>query len=101
MILFFPDICHPTPADVVFVLDSSVSMLESQFHKQLEFVANFTDNVIVGPRDFQISVITYSFDAHVEFFLNQYTNNVTLKDAIFNVTYKPGATFTDKGLEKV
>ncbi|XP_060605528.1 transmembrane cell adhesion receptor mua-3-like [Ruditapes philippinarum] len=95
------NICHPTPADVVFVLDSSLSMSEQEFTKQLEFVANFSSKVPIGPRDFQISVVTFSTDANVEFYLNQYKDNVSLHDAIMNVNYKYGITRTDKGLEKV
>ena len=94
-------ICRPLPADVVFVLDSSVSMTEPQFNKQLEFVSNFTDEIELGHRDFQISVITYSFDAHIEFDLDQYNESVTLKEAIANITYKPGITNTHLGLEAV
>jgi hypothetical protein len=76
-------------------------MTEQEFNKQLEFVANFSNTVPIGPRDFQISVVTFSSDAHVEFYLNQYKDNVSLHDAIMNVTYKRGITRTDKGLEKV
>ena len=101
MVVTFSDICHPTPADIVFVLDSSLSMLEHQFRKQLQFVANFTDHVQVGPRDFQISVITFSTDARIEFYLNDYTDNITLKEALGRIQFKPGVTFTDKGLSQV
>jgi hypothetical protein len=76
-------------------------MTEQEFTKQLEFVANFSSNVPIGPRDFQISVVTFSTDANVEFYLNQHKDNVSLHDAIMNVTYKYGITRTDKGLEKV
>ncbi|XP_053375140.1 fibropellin-3-like [Mercenaria mercenaria] len=93
------NICHPTPADVVFVLDSSVSMTEKEFKKQLEFIANFSSKVPIGPRDFQISMVTFSFHAHVEFYLNQYTDNSSLIDAVMNITYKPGSTRTDEGLK--
>ncbi|XP_060605531.1 collagen alpha-3(VI) chain-like, partial [Ruditapes philippinarum] len=94
-------ICHPSPADVVFVLDSSVSMTRQEFNKQLEFVANFSSKVPIGPHDFQISVVTFSTNAHVEFYLNQYKDNVSLHDAIMKVKYKRGTTRTDKGLKAV
>ena len=94
-------IYRPLPADVVFVLDSSASMTESQFKKQLEFVSNFTDEINLGDRDFQISVITYSTNAQIKFYLNQYRDNITLKEAIANITFKPGTTYTHLGLEAV
>ena len=97
----FSDVCHPIPADVIFLLDSSISMTEEQFQKQLDFVANFTSHVTVGPDDFQIGVVTFSFKAHVEFYLNNYTDNADVQSAIKGITYKPGATFTNKALDKV
>ena len=96
-----PDICHPTPADIVFILDSSLSMQEQQFRQQLQFVSNFTDHVHVGPHDLQISVIKFSTEAWVEFYLNDHPDNETLKDAIQKIKFKAGATLTDKGLNLV
>lgn len=95
------DICHPTPADVVFVLDSSVSMTQEDFQKQLDFVANFSGRVPIGPRDFQISVVTFSSEAHLEFYLNQFSDNTSVIEAVRNITFKPGTTRTDLGLETV
>jgi hypothetical protein len=76
-------------------------MTEREFKKQLEFVANFSSKVPIGPHDFQISVVTFSTNAHVEFYLNQYKDNVSLHDAIMKVKYKRGTTRTDKSLKAV
>jgi hypothetical protein len=76
-------------------------MTEKEFKKQLEFVANFSKTVPIGINDTQISVVTFSCDAHVEFYLNQHENKTSLYDAIMNVTYKPGITRTEEGLKVV
>ncbi|KAL3856724.1 hypothetical protein ACJMK2_011447 [Sinanodonta woodiana] len=93
-------ICHPQPADMIFLLDTSVSQTELNFMKQLEFVSNFTNHVLIGPNDTQISVITFSSDAIVEFDLTTHTNNISLNKAIQNIKFNPGITRTDKALQK-
>jgi len=54
------------PADVLFVLDSSISQTRAQFGKQLEFVETFVNATTLGPDNFTIGVITFSFDANYE-----------------------------------
>ncbi|KAK3587125.1 hypothetical protein CHS0354_006768 [Potamilus streckersoni] len=93
-------ICHPQPADMIFLLDSSVSQTEQNFMKQLDFLSNFTDHVLIGPNDTQISVITFSSEALVEFNLTIYDNEKSLKTAIKSIKFKPGITRTDKALQK-
>ncbi|KAK3583656.1 hypothetical protein CHS0354_021394 [Potamilus streckersoni] len=93
-------ICHPQPADMIFLLDSSISQTEENFKKQLDFVSNFTDHVLIGPNDTQVSIITFSFEAYLEFDVSRYNNNATLKAAIQSVQFKPGITRTDKALQK-
>lgn len=99
--LRFTDTKHLTKADVIFVLDSSASMTEKQFHTQLEFVANFSNKVSIGPNDVRISVITFSSYACVEFDLDMSKDNTSVINAVLNITYKPGVTRTDRALEKV
>ncbi|KAL3856722.1 hypothetical protein ACJMK2_011445 [Sinanodonta woodiana] len=93
-------ICHPQPADMIFLLDSSVSQTELNFMKQLEYVSNFTDHVLIGPNDTQISVITFSSEAIIEFDLTTHNNNISLNKAIQNIKFNPGITRTDKALQK-
>ncbi|KAK3583737.1 hypothetical protein CHS0354_022771 [Potamilus streckersoni] len=93
-------ICHPQPADMIFLLDSSVSQTEQNFMNQLHFVSNFTDHVLIGPNDTQLSVITFSSEALVEFDLNTYDNKTTVNAAIQSIKFRPGITRTDKALQK-
>lgn len=95
------DICQPKPSDIVFVLDSSVSMTETDFRKQLDFISQFVDRLAIGQRDFQMSVITFSFESKIEFYLGEHDTNVSMKQALDAVEYRPGATLTHKGLESV
>lgn len=99
MIVFILAECQPYVADVVFVLDSSVSQTSTQFSKQLDFINNFIDHVVIGIENFQVAVITYSFNAKVEIELGKYNTNTSLKEAVGKISYRPGATYTDEGLK--
>ncbi|KAL4223312.1 collagen [Mactra antiquata] len=92
-------ICQPSVADIVFVLDSSVSQTKEQFLKQLEFINQFIDHIVIGDKNLQVGVVTYAFEAKIEIHIGQYNDNATLKEAVSNIKYRPGATFTDKGLQ--
>ncbi|XP_052800221.1 von Willebrand factor A domain-containing protein 2-like [Mya arenaria] len=93
--------CQPTMADVIFLLDSSISQTEDDFQKQLTFINRFVDHVVVDEKNFRVGVVTFSFEAHLEISLTDYGDNVTLKEAVSNITYRPGGTLTHLGLEMV
>ncbi|KAH3788511.1 hypothetical protein DPMN_166656 [Dreissena polymorpha] len=91
-------ICEAVPADVVFVLDSSLSQTEVQFNKQLDFVARFIDAVNVSETEFQFAVVTFSTVAVTELDFDSSLSKNDLKTQIKKISFRPGATFTDKGL---
>jgi len=74
--------CQPIPADALFVLDSSISQTRAQFRKQLEFVEMFVNATTLGPKNFTVGVITFSFDAHYEIKLNENLYNKTVSQGI-------------------
>lgn len=82
------------------MLDSSVSQTKEEFEKQLDFVSRFIDHIVMGENYFKVGVVTYSSKAITEISLGEFNDNVTLKEAVANIKYRPGATFTDKGLEE-
>ncbi|KAK3589597.1 hypothetical protein CHS0354_043058 [Potamilus streckersoni] len=90
----FPDRCKLGPADVIFLVDSSESQKSDNFNKQLKFIKDFVKSVYIGPTYVQVSVITYSFDATVEFKWTTHNDNSSVLDAIDNIKYKSGPTYT-------
>ncbi|KAH3850083.1 transmembrane cell adhesion receptor mua-3-like [Dreissena polymorpha] len=82
------NICQPIMTDVIFLLDSSVSQSPDQFTRQLNFVTQFIDHVIVGAENFQFAVVTFSFEAKVEIELAEFNNNVSLKEAVRNIPFR-------------
>jgi Mg-chelatase subunit ChlD len=80
------------------VLDSSTSQTKDEFRQQLDFVLKFIDQVNISKEEFQIAIVTFSFEAKIEINFNHSTNKDNLRDAINKISFRPGATFTNKGL---
>ncbi|XP_078611542.1 uncharacterized protein LOC144881983 isoform X2 [Branchiostoma floridae x Branchiostoma japonicum] len=78
--------CRP---DIVFVLDYSGSIPDSEFVKIKNFVAALVDRFQVGVLDAQIGVIRYSSAVIHEFHLNTHDNKA---DVLSDVSAMPTAT---------
>lgn len=81
-------------ADVTFVLDSSSSVGQTNFAKQLEFVKNTVNNLDVRREHVQISTVTYSSGVHNQFFLNTYDTKTDVLNGISRIKYLPGTVDT-------
>ncbi|CAG5134012.1 unnamed protein product, partial [Candidula unifasciata] len=90
------DTCYEK-ADILFVLDSSGSVLRENFQKQLQFAATFVNRFIVGQARF--SVIRFDSSASILFGFNRYTDSTSLKNAILSISYPGGATDTAAALQ--
>ena len=77
--------CNASQADIVFLMDASGSEGPDNFNKQKEFVANFSSAFNIGPRDIQISVMTFSTTVYSESRLNEHNNKHDLLMAIDRV----------------
>lgn len=93
--------CIGKAADIMFVLDSSSSIWRVDYDTQLKFVADLVDSFDVGSGKSQVRIgaITFSDHAYLEFPLDQYTDPVQLKEAILNIAYREGRTFTNEALK--
>ena len=99
----FSDYCNHqhwpnTLPDVVFILDSSRGQGDTYFQRQIDYVEKFVSYFDVGPSYFQFSVITYNFHATKEISLGAHTKLASLTDAIKNIGYTSGPSYTHLGL---
>jgi uncharacterized protein YegL len=62
------------PADIAFIIDSSVSILTENFDKQKIFVQELMQTFEIGPDSIQVSAVTFSRDARTEFNFNDVDN---------------------------
>ncbi|XP_071081373.1 collagen alpha-4(VI) chain-like [Haliotis cracherodii] len=94
-------VCASSAADIVFVLDSSVSEGPTNFNKQVTFVQNFVDQFDVSSTAVQFSIVVFSTAVYSQFDLDKYASKAALLAAIKNVKYHSGVTYTDKALRYV
>ena len=77
-------------ADIHFLLDSSGSVGQANYNKQLNFVKQFANSFTVGPNDIQIGVTTFSSLVHNQFWMNTHQDNQALISAIDKIPYDTG-----------
>jgi len=89
LLICISDKCTPyKDADIVFVVDVSESQdgtklpLISDY--MLDFISHFTGYPI-GPEHFQFALVTFAFEAKVEFYLDTYTDNTSLTRAVEDI----------------
>lgn len=93
--------CDTRPADVIFLLDSSFSINRQSFEDEKQFIIDFTRAVHIGPTKVQVGVVEYSFNTGAVINLNQYQNEVDLRDAINRIQYTGGGSDTASALRHI
>lgn len=72
------------------MLDSSDNIGPQNFVKELNFIKDVSNNMQVAPDKVQVSALTFGTGVKNQFYLNQYTDNAALQQAIANIQYKGG-----------
>lgn len=85
-------------ADIVFVVDASGSIRENRFKMVLEYVAGVVDNLEVAMDRTRIGLITYSDNAAVRSYLNQYARKEDILQLIRSQLWIQGKTNTAEAL---
>lgn len=75
--------------DIVFLLDSS-DEIQNDFQAMLGFVERMVDKFNVGDNKDRVSVVQYSREPSVEFFLNTYKTQQNVADNVQNLRHKGG-----------
>ena len=91
--------CGSNPADIVFLLDSSVSVGTTNFEKQKNFVADFAGTFDIAPNAVRVGVVTFASVANNEFNLNSFQSRDKTINGINNIGYIFGGTRTDLALK--
>jgi uncharacterized protein YegL len=84
--------------DVIFVLDSSGSIGETNWIYVLQFVKDIVDRMGVGEQQTHVGLITYGNRAHIIFQLNNYTDSASMKAAIDGTKFLDENTNTSGGI---
>ncbi len=87
--------------DVVFVLDSSGSIQHENFHYLLEFTSEIIRGLNIGSDYTRASVVTFSNNAQVEIFLDDYNNKYDIMHAIQMIRYQGFSTYTEAAFHMI
>ena len=87
--------------DLVFLLDNSGSVGESNFRKVKDFVKRVIDFFNIGENGTHVSVVTYDTDTHIEFNLVRYFTKNELRNAVDDIEYNGFLTYTGEALDTV
>ncbi|XP_056009488.1 uncharacterized protein LOC125680113 [Ostrea edulis] len=93
-----PKNCTQSKADVVFLLDSSGSVGETNFAFLTAFISDLISDFNIGQEFIQVGLVTYETNVTNQFDLNQFATKEELINATNHVSYKGGWTYTDRGL---
>ncbi|XP_031561240.1 protein dachsous-like [Actinia tenebrosa] len=92
------DVCQ-TSIDLAFILDTSGSVGSYNFGKIKTFVKNIIDFFNIGTTGTHVAVVTYSSWPVVEFNLKAHYSKTSLKNAVGEIEYRAGWTYTGDALE--
>lgn len=82
-------------ADIAFLLDTSVSIYEQDFTKELRFVKQLLDPLTIDDNGIQVSVSTFGSETVTHIYLDDFNNKGDLMNAIDDIKYRGGQTKTD------
>ncbi|XP_053376973.1 uncharacterized protein LOC123528762 [Mercenaria mercenaria] len=77
-------------ADVTFLIDSSGNIGQRNFEKQIGFVKDTMNRMEVAPDKVQVSAVTFGNTVSSKFYLNQFSNNTFVQNALLNIPYSGG-----------
>ena len=87
LFIFFNLAVCQTSVDLVFVLDNSGSVGETNFRKVKDFVKSVIDFFIIGVNNTHVSVVTNDTDTHIEFNLVKYFTKNELRNAVDDANF--------------
>lgn len=82
-------------------MDTSGSIGNRYFRKELGFIAEFAKHYVIGPNNVQIGIVTFSSNVRNVFNMNTYTNINDLEREVMHINYEGGSTHTGEGLRYV
>lgn len=91
-------------ADVIFVIDVSYSITSPRFYGYvLPFIQNVISDFDIGPDDkqMQVGAVLFSDKVRLAFHLNDFQNRQSLLQAVSEIYYYGGETFTHDALAYV
>lgn len=95
------DCCGSALVDLVFVLDSSVSVGKKDFEEGIAFVKELTNLFTISKKDTRVGLVTFGTYPTTNFKLYRYTSKEDVLKALDAVPYRQGGTYIGRALYRV
>ncbi|ESO91667.1 hypothetical protein LOTGIDRAFT_122049, partial [Lottia gigantea] len=86
--------------DIVFVIDSSGSIIDVDFQKTIEFMVQMVNGLPISSNKIRIGALQFNTFPYVQFYLNAFHDKSDLISAIRAIRRSSGGTQTDTALLK-
>ncbi|XP_073340800.1 collagen alpha-6(VI) chain-like [Pagrus major] len=90
---------NATVADIVFLVDGSSSIGQSNFQEVRNFLRRIIEALDIGSNRVRIGLAQYSDEPYQEFLLKDHTDKSSLLTAVEEVPYRMGRTATGKAMD--
>lgn len=100
MFIFLSD-CDGKPADVFIVVDSSSSITNKDFNREISFVQSVVKLFDIGEDKTRVGIVSFSHDANMILELNNGLSRSQLLDHISRIQHMGGGTETSEALRMV
>ncbi|KAJ8359993.1 hypothetical protein SKAU_G00165180 [Synaphobranchus kaupii] len=91
--------CRTAPSDLVFILDGSWSVADTNFEIVKRWLMNITTHFNIGQKFTQVGVIQYSDDPYLHIPLGNHYSGKDLIEAMESIEYMGGNTNTGKAIQ--
>ncbi|XP_062321211.1 collagen alpha-6(VI) chain isoform X1 [Osmerus eperlanus] len=95
------DTCKGAAADLLFMIDSSTSIIPQDFLKMKEFMKSLVRRSVVGPDKVHVGVTQFSSNSKLEFPLNKLYDKPSIEKAIDSMQQMGGGTLTGKSISEI
>ncbi|KAJ8302101.1 hypothetical protein KUTeg_021088 [Tegillarca granosa] len=90
--------CEGKPADIFFLLDTSSSIIPTDFVKQKQFVSELVQVLDISETKTRVAVSSFSSEYYKKIDFGQINDKQTLKDAIGEIKHQGGNTETGNAI---
>lgn len=87
--VLFPECNSSATSDLVFILDSSSAVTQSDFEETLKFVKNVLQHAAIDNGSVRVGVVTNSKRTKVRLKLSQFATKTEILDAVGKIPYEP------------
>ncbi|KAK2845177.1 hypothetical protein Q5P01_011836 [Channa striata] len=90
---------NATVADIVFLVDSSSSIGDTNFQEIRQFLRTIVTGLDIGPDNVRIGLAQYSDEPHQEFLLKDHLDKKSMLNVLDTFPYRQGGTETGKAID--